>query len=45
MPFASISYLNGPAVSMWVRSTNPLYSVTPLSARTFAYGGQGNKVC
>jgi hypothetical protein len=38
---ASISYLNGPVVSMYMRTTTPVYPVTILSTRTFRYGGPG----
>jgi len=38
---ASISYLNGPPVSMTMRTTSDYYPIAPLSARTFRYGGPG----
>jgi hypothetical protein len=38
---ASISYLNGPAVAMSMRTTSDVYPIAPLSARTFRYGGPG----
>jgi hypothetical protein len=37
----SVAYLNGPAVSLNVRSTTDVYPVHPLSLRTFRYGGPG----
>ncbi|MEV4276909.1 neprosin family prolyl endopeptidase [Actinoplanes xinjiangensis] len=37
----SVSYINGPAVDMYVRSTSNHYDVTKLSGRTFRYGGPG----
>jgi hypothetical protein len=42
---ASISYLNGPAVSMYMRSTTKAYPLSILSARTFRYGGPGRGSC
>ncbi|GAA0438327.1 hypothetical protein Aca07nite_47250 [Actinoplanes capillaceus] len=38
----SLTYLNGPAAEMHIRSTSDLYTVTKLSARTFRYGGPGS---
>jgi Neprosin len=38
---ASISFLNGPPEQMNVRATSDIYSVNPLSARTFRFGGPG----
>lgn len=37
----SVSYINGPAVDLYVRSTSPYYDVAKLSNRTFRYGGPG----
>ncbi|SFF30388.1 protein of unknown function [Actinoplanes philippinensis] len=37
----SVSYINGPAVDLYVRSTSPHYDVAKLSGRTFRYGGDG----
>jgi hypothetical protein len=36
---SSVSFVNGPTVSLWVRSTNSYYGVNALSGRTFRYGG------
>jgi hypothetical protein len=38
----SVTYLNGPAVDMYVRSTSDHYGVAKLSGRTFRYGGAGS---
>jgi len=38
---ASIAFLNGPTISMNVRSTTDVYAVKPLTPRTFRYGGAG----
>jgi hypothetical protein len=38
---ASITYLNGPTVTMNIRSTTDVYAVNALSLRTFRYGGPG----
>ncbi|WP_436524440.1 neprosin family prolyl endopeptidase [Actinoplanes sp. HUAS TT8] len=37
----SVAYLNGPDPNIAVRSTTDLYTVAPLSLRTFRYGGPG----
>jgi hypothetical protein len=37
----SITYLNGPAVAMNMRSTTDVYGLNALSTRTFRYGGPG----
>jgi hypothetical protein len=37
----SVSYINGPTVDMYVRSTSDHYDVAKLSGRTFRYGGPG----
>ncbi|GIF15221.1 neprosin family prolyl endopeptidase [Actinoplanes teichomyceticus] len=37
----SVSYLNGPAPDLVVRSTSDYYRVSRLTARTFRYGGPG----
>ena len=42
---ASVAYLNGPTVSLSIRSTTDLYRVAPLSARSFRYGGTGASDC
>jgi hypothetical protein len=36
---ASVTYTNGPAVALDVRSTHSAYAVNALSARSFQYGG------
>ncbi|HEX9999644.1 MAG TPA: neprosin family prolyl endopeptidase [Actinoplanes sp.] len=38
---ASVTYLNGPTVSLNIRTTTSVYSVNALSGRTFRYGGPG----
>ncbi|BEL01971.1 hypothetical protein Q0Z83_001620 [Actinoplanes sichuanensis] len=37
----SVSFINGPPVDLYVRSTNAHYDVAKLSGRTFRYGGDG----
>jgi hypothetical protein len=37
----SVSYINGPTVDLYVRSTSSHYDVNKLSGRTFRYGGPG----
>lgn len=37
----SISFINGPTVDMYVRSTSDYYDVAKLTGRTFRYGGPG----
>lgn len=39
--FASVNYINGPTVSLNIRSTTSVYAVNALSTRTFRYGGPG----
>jgi hypothetical protein len=38
---SSVSYLNGPPVSLTVWSSSTYYTPLALSARTFRYGGPG----
>ncbi|HWS34868.1 MAG TPA: neprosin family prolyl endopeptidase [Actinoplanes sp.] len=38
---SSVTYLNGPAVDMYVRTTSDYYDVARLTGRTFRYGGAG----
>ncbi|GAA1636384.1 hypothetical protein GCM10009828_075730 [Actinoplanes couchii] len=38
---SSVTYLNGPPVDLYVRSTSNHYDVARLSGRTFRYGGAG----
>jgi hypothetical protein len=38
---ASVSYLNGPTPSLYIRSTTDVYPISALSGRTFRYGGPG----
>jgi hypothetical protein len=37
----SVSYISGPTVDLYVRSTSDHYDVAKLSGRTFRYGGPG----
>ncbi|HWS38373.1 MAG TPA: neprosin family prolyl endopeptidase [Actinoplanes sp.] len=39
--FSSVTYLNGPAVDLFIRSTTESYAVSKVTARTFRYGGPG----
>jgi hypothetical protein len=38
---SSVSYIEGPSVDMFIRSTNDLYDVSKISGRSFRYGGPG----
>ncbi|WP_433373577.1 neprosin family prolyl endopeptidase [Actinoplanes sp. CA-142083] len=41
----TITYINGPEVAMWMRSSTKAYPVTVVNSRTFRYGGPGSGDC
>lgn len=42
---ASVNFINGPTVSLSIRSTTDFYKVNALSTKTFRYGGPGTGPC